>query len=84
MSIIPLFLNKITLRLYKTFYFYTIILKIDPNQFVFEVVESDKVEDLEHLKRILNYYNEKGFQYALDDVGEGYSTLEMLSDSRGS
>lgn len=70
--------------LYKTFYFYTIILKIDPNQFVFEVVESDKVEDLEHLKRILNYYNEKGFQYALDDVGECYSTLEMLSDSRGS
>lgn len=55
-------------------------LKIDPNQFVFEVVESDKVDDLEHLKNILNYYNEQGFQYALDDVGEGYSTLEMLSD----
>lgn len=55
-------------------------LKIDPNQFVFEVVESDKVDDLEYLKKILNYYNEQGFQYALDDVGEGYSTLEMLSD----
>ncbi len=55
-------------------------LQIDPNQFVFEVVESDKVEDVEHLKTILNYYNEKGFQYALDDVGEGYSTLEMLLD----
>lgn len=55
-------------------------LKIDPNQFVFEVVESEQVDDIEHLKTILNYYNEKGFQYALDDVGEGYSTLEMLAD----
>ncbi|WP_332645807.1 EAL domain-containing protein [Lysinibacillus sp. 54212] len=55
-------------------------LGIDPNQFVFEVVESDKVDDIEHLKTILNYYKEKGFQYALDDVGEGYSTIEMLAD----
>ncbi|WP_102693288.1 EAL domain-containing protein [Rummeliibacillus pycnus] len=55
-------------------------LGIDPTQFVFEVVESDKVDDIDHLKRILNYYNEKGFQYALDDVGEGYSTLDMLTD----
>lgn len=55
-------------------------LEINPNQFVFEVVESDKVDDIEHLKKILNYYKDKGFQYALDDVGEGYSTLEMLTD----
>ena len=55
-------------------------LNIDPNQFVFEVVESDQVDDIDHLKNILNYYKEKGFQYALDDVGEGYSTIEMLAD----
>lgn len=55
-------------------------LGINPNQFVFEVVESDQVDDIEHLKKILNYYKEKGFLYALDDVGEGYSTLEMLAD----
>lgn len=34
----------------------------------------------DHLKRILAFYKEKGFRYALDDVGEGYSTLEMLTD----
>lgn len=56
------------------------LLQIDPNQFVFEVVESEQVDDIDHLKSILNYYNEKGFQYALDDVGEGYNTLEMLAD----
>ncbi|GKV68674.1 hypothetical protein NCCP2716_11720 [Sporosarcina sp. NCCP-2716] len=53
---------------------------IDPYQLVFEVVETDKVEDVEHLKSILQYYREKGFHYALDDVGEGYSTVELLGD----
>lgn len=55
-------------------------LGIDPIQLVFEVVETEQVEDIEHLKRILSFYREKGFEYALDDVGEGYSTLEMLAD----
>ena len=55
-------------------------LDINPVQLVFEVVESEKVEDIEHLTRILTFYREKGFEYALDDVGEGYSTMEMLGD----
>ena len=55
-------------------------LGIDPGQLVFEVVETEKVEDIKHLKKILIYYKEKGFEYALDDVGEGYSTMEMLTD----
>ncbi|ANU20978.1 diguanylate phosphodiesterase [Planococcus plakortidis] len=53
---------------------------VDPNQLVFEVVESEKVDDLEHLKHILGYYKSRGFQYALDDVGEGYSTAEVLGE----
>ncbi len=53
---------------------------VDPDQLVFEVVESEKVDDLEHLKRILGYYKSRGFQYALDDVGEGYSTAEVLGE----
>lgn len=57
-------------------------LGVDPTQLVFEVVETEKVEDIDHLKKILAYYQEKGFDYALDDVGEGYSTLEMLEDIR--
>ena len=43
-------------------------------------MESEQVDDINHLKSILDYYNKKGFQYALDDVGEGYNTLEMLGD----
>lgn len=55
-------------------------LGIDPVQLVFEVVETEEVEDIEHLKKILAYYKDRGFEYALDDVGEGYSTMEMLAD----
>lgn len=55
-------------------------LKIEPGRFIFEVVETEAVKDTEHLKDILNYYQEKGFRYALDDVGEGFSTVELLSD----
>ncbi|RNF39881.1 EAL domain-containing protein [Planococcus salinus] len=55
-------------------------LGMDPEQLVFEVVETEKVDDLEHLRKILAFYKKKGFQYALDDVGEGYSTIEMLAD----
>lgn len=56
------------------------LLGIDPSHFVFEVVETEQVDDLDHLKKILMYYKEKGFQYALDDVGEGFSTIEMLKE----
>ncbi|MBD3920363.1 EAL domain-containing protein [Paenibacillus sp. PR3] len=55
-------------------------LNIDPSLFVFEVVETEKTEDLEHLKHILTFYKNKGFHYALDDVGEGFSTVEVLAE----
>lgn len=55
-------------------------LNVDPKQLVFEVVETEQVDDLDHLKKILTYYKEKGFNYALDDVGEGFSTAEVLAE----
>ncbi|MDN3449683.1 EAL domain-containing protein [Planococcus sp. APC 3906] len=55
-------------------------LGVDPKELVFEVVETEQVDDMDHLKKILAYYKEKGFQYALDDVGEGYSTAEVLAE----
>jgi len=53
-------------------------LEFDPSQIVFEVVETELVKDQAHLKGILEYYRAKGFKIALDDVGEGYSSLNML------
>ena len=50
----------------------------DPAQVVFEVVETEKVEDFGHLNRILDYYKEKGFKTALDDLGSGYADKSAL------
>lgn len=57
-------------------------LEFDPKNIIFEVVETESVKDKEHLINILEYYKKQGFEIALDDVGEGYSTLNMLIDIR--
>ncbi|MGC8769042.1 EAL domain-containing protein [Calditerrivibrio sp.] len=54
-------------------------LNFDFSKIVFEVVESDKVENFVHLKNILDFYNNMGFKVALDDVGSGYSSLNLLA-----
>lgn len=54
-------------------------LNFDPKNIIFEVIESDYVEDLDHLSSILNYYKSQGFMVALDDVGSGYSSLNMIA-----
>lgn len=51
---------------------------LDPSQLIFEVVESDQVEDADHLLGILNEYRASGFQVALDDLGAGYGSLNLL------
>ena len=48
------------------------------DQVVFEITESEKMPALKHLERIVNFYREEGFQVALDDVGAGYSSLNVL------
>jgi EAL domain-containing protein (putative c-di-GMP-specific phosphodiesterase class I) len=50
----------------------------NPDQIVFEVVETQKTTDQKHLLKILNFYRDQGFRIALDDVGEGFSSLNML------
>ena len=57
-------------------------LGIDPSQFVFEVVETEKVKNQAHLKRILDYYRKNGFRYALDDIGAGFNTVETIREMR--
>ncbi|CAN5313908.1 hypothetical protein BH10CYA1_BH10CYA1_54470 [soil metagenome] len=52
------------------------------SQVIFEVVETEKVTDREHLKRILDVYRASGFKVALDDMGSGYAGLALLGDLR--
>lgn len=54
--------------------------QIPPERIVFEVVESETVGDVEHLIRLLDFYRENGFRVALDDLGAGYSSLNLLHD----
>lgn len=49
-------------------------------QLVFEVVETEDVHDRESLIDILNYYRNEGVGVALDDLGAGYSSLNLLKD----
>lgn len=53
---------------------------LTPSQIIFEVVESERLTDLEHLRRVLGSYRECGFGVALDDLGAGYSGLSLLAD----
>ncbi|MEP0925242.1 EAL domain-containing protein [Leptolyngbya sp. FACHB-711] len=55
---------------------------ITHERIVFEVVESDNPQDLEHLRTVLSYYRDAGFSVALDDLGSGYSSLNLLHQVR--
>ncbi|SMB79451.1 EAL domain, c-di-GMP-specific phosphodiesterase class I (or its enzymatically inactive variant) [Desulfonispora thiosulfatigenes DSM 11270] len=52
---------------------------LNPSDIVFEVVETDQITDINHLNNILNFYRNKDFNIALDDVGSGYSSLTNLA-----
>ena len=49
------------------------------HRIVFEVVESERVEDHDHLRRIMDHYRSLGCRVALDDAGAGYASLSLLA-----
>ncbi len=51
---------------------------LDPGRVVFEIVESQRIDDLSHLRGIVNFYRDAGFRIALDDFGAGHSNLEVF------
>ncbi len=53
-----------------------------PDRYVFEVVETDHISDTGHLKAILAEYRRQGFRVALDDLGAGYSSLNLMQSIR--
>jgi EAL domain-containing protein (putative c-di-GMP-specific phosphodiesterase class I) len=48
------------------------------DQLVFEVTEGHKIDDVAHLERVFDYYRSRKCKVALDDLGEGYSSLNLL------
>jgi diguanylate cyclase (GGDEF)-like protein/PAS domain S-box-containing protein len=48
---------------------------------VLEISEREMINDLNRLRDVLADYRAHGFRFALDDVGEGHSTLEVLASA---
>ena len=55
---------------------------LSPSDIVFEVTETHRASDINHLKGILAFYRNAGFQIALDDIGSGWSGLNLLQSLR--
>lgn len=52
---------------------------IDASRLVFEVVETHEVADVAHLLDIVAHYRAQGSRVALDDVGAGFATLNLVA-----
>jgi len=50
-----------------------------PRGIVLEITERDVISDLDRLRQVLADYRASGFSFAIDDVGDGHSTLEVLA-----
>ena len=55
---------------------------IPSERIVFEVTDSEEVKDTAHLRSIVGYYRKGGFGVALDDLGSGYGSLDLLAELR--
>jgi EAL domain-containing protein (putative c-di-GMP-specific phosphodiesterase class I) len=50
------------------------------NRIIFEITEGEKIDDYDHLRKIVQYYQKRGFKTAIDDFGAGYSGLNLLAE----
>lgn len=53
-----------------------------PSRVVIEITEHDRVSQLEQLREVLDRFRRKGVGLALDDFGDGRSSLRMWTDLR--
>lgn len=54
---------------------------VDPSAIVFELTEGTSVVDFDILKDAVAHYLKQGYKIAVDDLGEGYSGLKVLSET---
>ncbi len=57
-------------------------LGLDPELVVIEVTENQPTFDFEGMRNALLHYRGMGFQIAMDDLGEGFSSLRLWSELR--
>lgn len=52
----------------------------DPGRLMFEFTEDERMQDVGHVRRIIEAYRARGFTTAIDDFGAGYAGLGLLAD----
>ena len=57
-------------------------LGLNPKDIVLELTESSPTYDYSTLYKVIDGYRNAGFEIALDDLGEGYSSLRLWSELR--
>ena len=55
---------------------------IDPSRLVFEIVETDQIEDCGALRDVVEECRREQTRIALDDVGTGYNSLHLMTELR--
>jgi diguanylate cyclase (GGDEF)-like protein len=55
-------------------------LGLESSNIVIEITEGTSIKDYGVLKEVVNRYREQGFAIALDDLGEGFSSLRLWSE----
>lgn len=55
---------------------------LHPSRVVIEITENQAVKDFSSLHDQLRHHRSLGFQFAMDDLGEGFSNLRMWSEVR--
>lgn len=50
------------------------------HRLIFEITETERVQDRQHMCNIIDAYRSMGFKTALDDFGNGYANFDLLTD----
>ncbi len=54
--------------------------EVNLKSLVFEIVETEHIDDMAHLKMVLDYYRSRGVCTAVDDMGAGHTSIEYLRE----
>lgn len=57
-------------------------LGLTPNRIVIELTENQSITEVPGMQDVLLHYRSRGFKFAIDDLGEGFSNLRMWSEVR--
>ena len=54
--------------------------QLQPSDLVFEISEQESIQSFDTFREVRDEYSKLGFQFALDDTGAGYASLEAVME----